>query len=144
MLVVGDKEQSAGTVAVRDRAATATAASSRSRSSWRRSVEIAQLLADADGLINQSRTQPLNTTFASLLERLRQPGSPGAWPRFVRLYTPLLHYWVRRTGFSDADADDLVQEVFAALVQKMPAFAYDKDKTFRGWLAQSPSTSGVS
>ena len=76
----------------------------------------------------------MNTTPVSLLERLRQPANQDAWSRFVKLYTPLLHFWVRRTGFSETEADDLVQEVFAALVQKLPAFAYDKVKTFRGWL----------
>lgn len=76
----------------------------------------------------------MNTTPVSLLERLRQPADQDAWKRFVQLYTPLLHFWVRQTGFSNAEADDLVQEVFAALVQKMAVFVYDKDKTFRGWL----------
>lgn len=76
----------------------------------------------------------MTTTPISLLERLRQPANHAAWSRFVKLYTPLLHYWVRRTGFSDSEADDLVQEVFAHLVKEMPRFDYDRGKTFRGWL----------
>jgi RNA polymerase sigma-70 factor (ECF subfamily) len=32
------------------------------------------------------------------------------------------------------DASDLVQDVFAALVQMLPQFAYDEHKSFRAWL----------
>ncbi len=76
----------------------------------------------------------MNTTPSSLLERLRQPGQDKSWERFADLYTPLLYYWARRLGLQEQDAADLVQEVFATLIQKLPLFAYDKDKTFRGWL----------
>jgi RNA polymerase sigma-70 factor (ECF subfamily) len=74
------------------------------------------------------------STSVSLLERLRQPGQPDAWSRFVELYTPLLFYWARRTGLQSADAADLVQDVFAVLVRKLPEFRYDRQKSFRAWL----------
>lgn len=74
------------------------------------------------------------TTHASLLERLRRPGQQDAWERFVELYTPLLYSWARRVGLQDPDAADLVQDVFATLVQKMPAFVYDPQQSFRAWL----------
>jgi RNA polymerase sigma-70 factor (ECF subfamily) len=76
----------------------------------------------------------MNTTHVSLLERLRQPGEREAWERFVELYTPLLYYWARRVGLQPEDASDLVQDVFAVLVQKLPEFTYDRHKSFRGWL----------
>jgi RNA polymerase sigma-70 factor (ECF subfamily) len=76
----------------------------------------------------------MNTTSLSLLERLRQPTETDAWARFVRLYTPLLYYWARRLALQHQDAADLVQEVFTVLVQKLPEFVYDRDKSFRGWL----------
>ncbi len=78
----------------------------------------------------------MNTTPVSLLERLRQPNDQEAWRRFVDLYTPLLYYWVKRSGFSQTEADDLVQEVFAHLVSQMPRFQYDDCKYFRGWLGK--------
>ena len=34
----------------------------------------------------------------------------------------------------EADALNLVQEVFTTLVQKLPDFTYDSDKGFRNWL----------
>jgi RNA polymerase sigma-70 factor (ECF subfamily) len=70
----------------------------------------------------------------SLIERLRQPQDVEAWDWFVRLYTPLLYAWARSTGRQAADAADLVQEVLALLVRKLPTFRYDQDGSFRGWL----------
>ncbi len=76
----------------------------------------------------------MDTTNISLLERLKLVDDQGAWSRFVNLYTPLLYTWARQTGMQEADAGDLVQDVFAQLVQKMPSFSYDRAKSFRGWL----------
>jgi RNA polymerase sigma-70 factor, ECF subfamily len=76
----------------------------------------------------------MDTTPASLLERLRRPAEAHAWAKFVELYTPFLFYWARRVGLPEQDAADLVQDVFALLVQKLPEFAYDEHKSFRSWL----------
>jgi RNA polymerase sigma-70 factor (ECF subfamily) len=76
----------------------------------------------------------MHTTPVSLLERVRSPGEQLAWGRFVEMYTPLLYYWSCRMGLQESDAADLVQEVFAILVVKLPEFVYDRKKSFRGWL----------
>jgi RNA polymerase sigma-70 factor (ECF subfamily) len=76
----------------------------------------------------------MHTTPPTLLERLRQPGEQAAWERFVRLYTPLLCGMAGRLGLHGPDAMDLVQDVFAVLVKKLPDFRYDPDQRFRGWL----------
>jgi RNA polymerase sigma-70 factor (ECF subfamily) len=76
----------------------------------------------------------MHTTPVSLLARMRQPANQDAWRRFVRIYTPLLHYWAQRTGLPLQDADDLVQEVFLVLAREMPRFDYDPQRSFRGWL----------
>jgi RNA polymerase sigma-70 factor (ECF subfamily) len=76
----------------------------------------------------------MNTTSASLLERLRQPVDREAWGRFVQIYTPLIYGFTCRLGVPDQDRADLVQQVFTLLIQKLPAFAYDQHKRFRGWL----------
>jgi len=55
-------------------------------------------------------------TPVSLLERLRQADDGAAWAEFVHLYTPLLYGWARRTGLSDDEAADLLQDVFAILL----------------------------
>jgi RNA polymerase sigma-70 factor (ECF subfamily) len=74
------------------------------------------------------------STAVSLLERLRRPEDWDAWSQFVRLYTPLLYHWARRTGLSEVDTADLLQDVFTTLVQEMPRFVYQPDRSFRGWL----------
>src|SRR5438128_1125425 len=76
----------------------------------------------------------MNSTSPTLLERLRRPTEKGAWSRFLELYTPLLYHWARHLGLNDADAADLVQEVFTTLVQRLPEFHYDPSKGFRRWL----------
>ena len=76
----------------------------------------------------------MDDTSASLLQRLRQPGDTNAWERFVDLYTPLLYFWACRMGLQASDAADLVQDVFATLVQKLPSFDLDEQKNFRAWL----------
>jgi RNA polymerase sigma-70 factor (ECF subfamily) len=76
----------------------------------------------------------MHTTPASLLLRLREPSDTASWERFVQLYTRLFFYWARRIGLQESDAADLVQDVFTTLVQKLPEFRYDRDKSFRNWL----------
>jgi RNA polymerase sigma-70 factor (ECF subfamily) len=76
----------------------------------------------------------VRSTPVSLLERLRQPDEQAAWERFVQLYTPLLFHWARRLGLQGQESADLVQDVFAILVQKLPAFRYDPARRFRAWL----------
>jgi RNA polymerase sigma-70 factor (ECF subfamily) len=76
----------------------------------------------------------MNTTSVSLLQRLRRPDEPGAWERFVELYTPLIYDWARRAGLQESDAADLVQDVFVLLLRKLPEFDYDRDGSFRAWL----------
>ena len=75
-----------------------------------------------------------STTSISLLHRLRNADESAAWDRFVELYTPMIRTWVRRLGLSDADADDLTQDVITVLLQKLPEFEYSPQKSFRGWL----------
>ena len=76
----------------------------------------------------------MNTTSESLLLRLKAADDHQAWARFVRLYTPLIFYWARRTGLQPQDASDLVLDVLTLVFQKLPAFEYDQTKSFRSWL----------
>ena len=76
----------------------------------------------------------MTETPASLLQRLRSPGQLAAWDEFVELYLPILYCWTRRLRLQEADANDLVQDVFAVLVRKLPEFEYDRTLRFRGWL----------
>ena len=74
------------------------------------------------------------TTSETLIGQLREPGNRLAWSHFVRLYSPPLFQWIRSKGLQDADASDVVQQVFQVLVVKLPEFEYDRDRSFRKWL----------
>ena len=72
----------------------------------------------------------------SLLERLCQPNAaPADWDRLVAVYGPLLRMWLARYPLQGADTDDLVQEVLAVLVRKLPGFRHNgRAGAFRAWL----------
>lgn len=74
------------------------------------------------------------TTSVSLLERLKRPEEQSAWDRFIAIYTPLLYHWALKLQLSPEDSADLVQDVFATLVVKLPNLTYDQTRSFRGWL----------
>lgn len=76
----------------------------------------------------------MESTSESLLDRVRERKDEAAWLRFVELYTPVIFGWARRSGFQEADACDLVQDVFTILVKKLGDFRYDPQQSFRAWL----------
>ena len=76
----------------------------------------------------------MNTTPASLIIRLSDEPDPRSWDRFARLFVPLLERWARKLCPQQADAEDLVQEVFRLLVDRLPKFRYDRERSFRAWL----------
>jgi len=76
----------------------------------------------------------MESTPASLLDRVRHREDVTAWSRFVDLYTPVIYGWARRIGLQESDACDLVQDVLAILLQKMGDFRYDPNRSFRAWL----------
>jgi RNA polymerase sigma-70 factor (ECF subfamily) len=70
----------------------------------------------------------------SLLVRLRA-GQAGAWERLVRLYGQTVYVWCRVAGVPEADAADVSQEVFAAVVRRLADFRRERPgDSFRGWL----------
>jgi RNA polymerase sigma-70 factor (ECF subfamily) len=74
-------------------------------------------------------------TRSSLLLRLRHPRDEQAWAEFAVIYSPLLHRFACRRGLQDADAADLVQDIFGALARALERGAYDPARgPFRAWL----------
>ena len=77
----------------------------------------------------------MNTTRASLLVRIKDPGASDAWAEFHDLYAPLIYAYARRRGLSREDADDIRSECYRAIVQQIRTFEYDHAKGgFKAWL----------
>jgi RNA polymerase sigma-70 factor (ECF subfamily) len=74
-------------------------------------------------------------TSASLLDAAQQDPTGDAWRRLVAVYDPLIRGWLRRQALVPQDADDVVQEVLAVLVRKLPGFRREpRTGAFRRWL----------
>ena len=72
---------------------------------------------------------------STLLDQLRS-GRPEAWERFVRLYSPMVYHWCRRSGLAAEDAADVLQEVLSAVMLYLPGFRRDRPQdSFTAWLA---------
>ncbi len=83
---------------------------------------------------NDPGSEGAGATSSSLLAGVRQ-GDGEAWGRLARLYAPLVFGWCRRAGLRDADADDVLQEVFLTVAARIADFHHDSPgATFRGWL----------
>lgn len=75
-----------------------------------------------------------NQTSIGLLERLRSGNDPD-WNRFIDVYRPLLAQWLRRCDVMLDDAEDLLQEILAAVVKAIPEFQHNGHPgAFRRWL----------
>ena len=73
-------------------------------------------------------------TSLSLLGRLKNQDREG-WQRFVELYAPVIYRWCRQAGIASDEANDIAQEVFAAVMECIDAFRHQRPgDTFRGWL----------
>ena len=67
--------------------------------------------------------------------RLRDRNDDDAWKQFIDLYGQTIFQFVRRRGLQDADAADLVQEVFRRVGNSVGRLEYEKQKGgFRAWL----------
>ena len=65
----------------------------------------------------------MDTTRQSLL-LLAQAGDAGAGPDLCAPDRPLIVGWLRRQSIPQADTDDLVQEIFLAVVGSLPSFIH--------------------
>ena len=77
----------------------------------------------------------MDATSLSLLDRVRETSDAESWSRLVALYGPLLKRWALRYEIQESDADDVVQEVLAAVLSDLPKFQHNqRTGAFRSWL----------
>ena len=82
-------------------------------------------------------TEDLIPTRESLLLRRRDLDDDKSWREFFDTYWKLIFCVARKAGFSEAAAQDIVQETFVTISRHMPAFRYNPAAgTFKGWLLQ--------
>jgi RNA polymerase sigma-70 factor (ECF subfamily) len=73
------------------------------------------------------------STHASLLLRLRDSQDHEAWVEFVTLYEPVTYRLLRRHGLQDADAREVMQDLFLAVSRNIDRWDPAKRGSFRGW-----------
>ncbi len=74
-------------------------------------------------------------TRASLILRLQDAADVVAWDEFAEIYAPVVYRSARRQGLQAADADNVVQEVLAAVAQSVTQWLQRDDRgPFRKWL----------
>src|SRR5437660_2528131 len=74
-------------------------------------------------------------TRQSLLARLKDWGDHESWRQFFEIYWRLIHATALKAGLTEAEAEEVVQEVMIAAAKKMPEFTYEPGKdSLKGWL----------
>jgi len=85
--------------------------------------------------VAESASSDSSSVSSTLLDQLRS-GRPEAWKRFVRLYSPVIYRWCRRSGLAAEDAADVFQEVLLAVMLHLGDFGRDTERdSFTAWLA---------
>jgi len=78
-----------------------------------------------------------DSTHPSLLWRIASSPEQSSWEEFSSRYGLLIHSYCQRAGLAADDREELLQEVFQALLRSLPNFRYDKAKGgFRAYLRQ--------
>ncbi len=74
-------------------------------------------------------------TRITLLERVRHTQAGESWTEFAAVYDSLIASWLKKQGISDADADDIRQEVMQTVVIEIVNFDHNgRTGAFRTWL----------
>lgn len=75
------------------------------------------------------------TTRTSLLRRLKDWQDGASWQEFFDIYGKIIYRVARKSGLTEQDAKDVVQETFIAIAKQMPKFDYNPALgAFKAWL----------
>jgi RNA polymerase sigma-70 factor (ECF subfamily) len=74
-------------------------------------------------------------TRASLLERLKNWEDDSTWQEFFAIYRRLIFSAARKSGLTDDEAEEVVQETLISVAKTIKDFRYDRGRcTFKSWL----------
>jgi len=80
-------------------------------------------------------TDELIPTRATLLQRLKDWEDQAGWQDFFDTYWSLIFGLAIKSGLSQSEAEDVVQETLISVAKHMPTFQYDPAiGSFKGWL----------
>ncbi|MBL8890941.1 MAG: sigma-70 family RNA polymerase sigma factor [Planctomycetaceae bacterium] len=72
----------------------------------------------------------------SLIARVQEQGDGASWAEFLAIYQPVVLRMARRRGFQEADALDVVQQVFFSVSRSIGNWQSGDDMPpFRAWLS---------
>ena len=79
-------------------------------------------------------------TRESLLDRLKDYRDDASWRDFFHTYWKLIYGVALRSGLTETEAQEVVQETVIAVSRHMPDIKYDpKNGSFKGWLLTTTS-----
>ena len=71
----------------------------------------------------------------SLIARVKDLGDGASWAEFLGIYQPVVFRMARRRGLQDADAQDVMQQVFLSIARSIEGWTAAEDQPpFRAWL----------
>ncbi len=77
----------------------------------------------------------MTDTPLSLLQRLSSQSDESDWRRLFEIYAPLIRRWLAGYGVTETEAEDLMQDVFQALLREIGSFKHNGHTgAFRRWL----------
>ena len=85
----------------------------------------------------RDQLDPFLATRQSLLSRLKNWDDHESWRDFFDTYWGLIHGLAVKSGLTNTEAEDVVQETLLAVAKEMPDFKYDPARgSFKGWLLE--------
>jgi RNA polymerase sigma-70 factor (ECF subfamily) len=79
-------------------------------------------------------------TNATLLDRIKNMEDGSSWLEFYSTYRNLIYGVARKSGMTDQEAEDVVQETMLAAAKYIKNFQYDPSRSFKAWLLKITKT----
>jgi RNA polymerase sigma factor (sigma-70 family) len=74
-------------------------------------------------------------TRVSLLNRLKDWNDQAGWQEFFDTYWRLIYSVARKSGLTETEAQDIVQDTLVTVARHMPSFQYSPERgSFKSWL----------
>jgi RNA polymerase sigma factor (sigma-70 family) len=91
--------------------------------------------SDINSIVTPKPTDDCLVTRASLLDRLKDWGDQAGWQDFFDTYGQLIYRVSLKSGLTETEAQDAVQETVLAVVKNIGQFKYEPSRcSFKSWL----------